>query len=346
VTRQENMMTRYSIVTLNTILGIAAIAILLSNSALQKNVFSNILNFQQLEFCIVITMVCLGLGSLMIPSNQSISAEIAEITSKISEPNSKNAGIEKEIASQLNYIMELLSNHSESTRAFSNTLEGAGRNLVELTSPEQLSLAIGLLVVENNKMHKETSSLQSDLTSAKIQIESLKLNLEVAEETGLRDALTSLWNRRAFDNMLDAQIKIAPNRQLPLCLILADIDHFKSINDRFGHTVGDEIIKLVAGTIAQNVKGKDVAARYGGEEFAIILPETEIGNAITIAEQIKEKLQTLKWASRQNKQNVGSVTASFGVAALKPGEKKNHFIQRTDENLYSAKKSGRNRVVA
>jgi diguanylate cyclase len=345
VTRQETNWIRYSITVLNCAAGILAIVILFTNSMFQQQQFRNILNFQHLEFCIILTMICLSLGSLLVPAGQSISADIAEITNKILEPGSLEHGIEKQISNQIDYIMKALNSHSEITRAFSNSLAEAGRNLVELTSPEQLRLAIGLLVVENNKMYKETNSLQSDLTTAKIQIENLKENLEEAEETGLRDSLTSLWNRRAFDNMLDAEIMTAPNRKLPLCLIMADIDHFKKVNDTFGHTIGDEIIRLVAKTISQNIKGKDIASRYGGEEFAIILPETELVNAINIAEQVRQKIELQKWALRGRKRSIGNVTASFGVAEFKAGDKKKGLILRADKNLYFAKNSGRNRVV-
>jgi diguanylate cyclase len=145
--------------------------------------------------------------------------------------------------------------------------------------------------------------------------------------------------------MLDAQIEIAPHRNSPLSLIMADIDHFKKINDNFGHLIGDEILRLVASTISQNVKGRDIVARYGGEEFAVILPDTTLDNALIIALQIKQKLETQKWILRQRKEAIGNITASFGVAQYLQGEKKAKFLQRADEMLYEAKNAGRNRVV-
>jgi diguanylate cyclase len=345
VTRRQSNLALYTIVVTITICGIAVIALILSNSAIQSVETQSRLVGRHLELALILGMICLTLGMLMIPVGQSLSADVADIIGKVAEPSSSNAGIEKEISNQLNYILNALNSHSEITRAFSSSIEEAGRNLLELTTPEQLRSAIGLLVVENNKMRKETSSLQSDLSAAKLQIDSLKENLEEAEESGLRDPLTSLWNRRAFDNILDIQTRVAPRKKLPLCLIMADIDHFKKVNDSFGHTIGDEVIRHVATTISQNVKGKDAAARYGGEEFAVILPETELVNAVKIAEQIKQKLESQKWILRRQNQAIGPVTASFGVAEFRAGEKKTNFIGRADENLYRAKNSGRNCVV-
>ena len=343
-TREKNGI-RLAITALSCLAGMAAIAILFTHLQLSQQPIRNILNFQQVQFCIILAMICLSLGSLLVPAGLVISADMAGMTDKLPEPGSLEPSIEEQISSQIDYIMKALNSHSEITRAFSNTLADAGRNLVEQTSPEQLRLAIGFLVVENNKMYKETAALRSDLTTAKTQIENLKENLEDAEQTGLRDSLTSLWNRRAFDNMLEEQMSAAPSKKLPLCLVLADIDHFKKINDSFGHVIGDEIIRLVARIISQNIKGKDAAARYGGEEFAIILPETELANAVKIADQVRQKIEQQKWVLRGHKSSIGNVTASFGIAEFVVGDKKKGLIQRADKNLYFAKNSGRNRVV-
>jgi diguanylate cyclase len=138
---------------------------------------------------------------------------------------------------------------------------------------------------------------------------------------------------------------VSVQKDSPLSLILADIDNFKKINDQFGHLVGDEILKLVAGTLSHNVKGRDSVARFGGEEFAIILPETTALNALNIAQQIRQKLENQKWISRQHNKPIGIVTASFGVAQLEDGERKSIFLRRADSKLYQAKNAGRNRVA-
>ncbi len=294
----------------------------------------------------IIGLSSLSLLSLMIPESRSIEASIADITRQTTDAEASFAGIEKEVTTNLDRIINLLKNHSEVSRLYSTSLDNAGRNLIELTSPEQLRMAIGYLIAENNKMRKETGDLQANLKESEVQIERLRENLELAEKTGMKDSLTSLWNRRAFDKMLDLQVELAPQKKTPVCLILVDIDHFKKINDRFGHLVGDEILKLVGNTLAKNVKGRDFIARFGGEEFAIILPETSLGNAIILASQLRQHLESQKWVLSKRNEVVGTVTASFGISQLRSGESKESFLEHADKKLYDAKNSGRNRVVS
>ena len=301
--------------------------------------------YDLLIFGCILGLTCLNLASLLLPDTTAIETSMAEIAEKIAEPGSLVAGIEREVASNLDRIIALLNNHSEVSRIYSTSLENAGRNLIELTSPEQLRVAIGYLIAENNKIRKETGTLQTNLNESQLLIKNLRENLELAEETGMRDVLTALWNRRAFDKMLGVHVDAAPKTSAPLSLILADIDFFKKINDSFGHLIGDEILKLVAGTISKNVKGRDIVARFGGEEFALILPQTSLENAVNIAQQIKSQLENQKWIVSQGNKSVGTITASFGVGQLQPGESKDALIGRVDKKLYSAKNAGRNRVV-
>lgn len=297
-------------------------------------------------FGCIIGLTCLNLLTLMLPVTPSIEDSMAQITEKIGEPGSTVMAIEREVTANLDRIIVLLRNHSELSRKYSVTLENAGRNLIELTSPEQLRVAIGYLIAENNTMRKETNNLQTTLGETQQQIENLREDLEVAEEKGNRDPLTSLWNRRAFDKMLDLQIETPSMKNSPLSLILADVDHFKKINDGFGHLVGDEILKLVAATLSKNVKGRDFVARFGGEEFAIVLPQTSLDNALKLAMQIRHQLEIQKWVVSKLKEPVGTVTASFGVAQRQPGEGKVSLIGRADAKLYEAKLAGRNRVAS
>ena len=294
----------------------------------------------------ILGLTCLTMVTLILPSTTTIEASMAQISEKIAEPGSMVFGFEREVASNLDRIIEMLKNHSEVSRIYSVSLETAGRNLIELTSPEQLRVAIGYLITENNKMRKETGNLQSHLRESHLKIENLRENLEVAEEVGMRDSLTSLWNRRAFDRMLTMQVETAPHKNAPLCVVLADIDHFKKINDSFGHLIGDEILRLVANTISKNVKGRDFVSRFGGEEFAIILPQTSLENALKLATQMKHQLEIQKWVISKRNEVLGTVTASFGVAQLRPGEHSDAFLGRADKKLYEAKGAGRNRVAS
>lgn len=297
-------------------------------------------------FGCIIGLTCLNLVTLMLPEASTLDDSMAQIAEKIAQPGSMAQEAEREVSANLDRIIALLKSHSETSRTYSVALENAGRNLIELTSPEQLRVAIGYLITENNKMRKETNDLQSNLEESQQQIENLRENLEIAEETGMRDPLTSLWNRRAFDHMLELQVETSIKNNTPTCLILADVDHFKRINDSFGHLIGDEILKLVANTISKNVKGRDFVARFGGEEFAVILPQTSLENGLKLAQHIRHQLEMQKWFVSKRNEPVGTITASFGVAQLQIGEAKEGFAGRADSKLYEAKLGGRNRVAS
>ena len=130
-----------------------------------------------------------------------------------------------------------------------------------------------------------------------------------------------------------------------MALLLTDIDHFKAFNDTFGHLTGDQVLRLVAIAVKQNVKGQDIAARYGGEEFAVILPATTLRSALTVADQLRRAVMTKELMKRSTGEHLGRVTVSIGVAVLRKGDTAQSLIERADNCLYAAKRCGRNRVM-
>lgn len=130
-----------------------------------------------------------------------------------------------------------------------------------------------------------------------------------------------------------------------MSLMLTDIDHFKTFNDNFGHLTGDQVLRLVAMSVKHNVKGEDTTARYGGEEFAVILPNTILRAAVTVAEHIRRAVMAKELVKLSTGEHLGRMTISIGVATLRKGDTGQSLIERADTCLYAAKRHGRNRVI-
>jgi len=170
----------------------------------------------------------------------------------------------------------------------------------------------------------------------------LHSSLQKIAALATRDALTGLSNRRQIVLDLDGSVKHAHRRGDPMCVALVDIDHFKSVNDRFGHIVGDEVLISVAGCLAGSLRAGDHVGRFGGEEFLLVLPGTTMAQASSLVERLRVRLEALPPLPSGER----PVTASFGLAAWRGDESAADLLLRADQALYRAKSAGRNRVVA
>ena len=158
------------------------------------------------------------------------------------------------------------------------------------------------------------------------------------KEHASTDSLTKAYNRLKFDEIIESEINRSKRYDQMLSLIAFDIDHFKTVNDNYGHLFGDYVLKTIVNLTKDNIRGVDYLARWGGEEFMIILPETGMERAEALAQRIKEEIENYKF-----KKTV-KVTVSFGVAQFKKDDSENTLIKRADDALYKAKNKGRNRV--
>ena len=177
------------------------------------------------------------------------------------------------------------------------------------------------------------------------QIEMLQEELVQARQEATIDALTGLHNRRGLDISLQASLEETTRIKKPLCVLMIDIDHFKAINDSHGHLIGDKVLISVGKLLSNQVRGDDYVARYGGEEFIVILQETPITAAFTLAEKIRSSIERLKLKQVKTGKSLDPITVSLGVASFRYGEAMEDFLNRCDEALYRAKKLGRNRSV-
>lgn len=172
-------------------------------------------------------------------------------------------------------------------------------------------------------------------------ITKLKEKSNLLEYQASHDKLTGLFNRNRFDELYEKEIKRARRYNNDLSLILFDIDNFKMINDSYGHQTGDEVLKEIAKIILGNVREQDINVRWGGEEFLILLPQTNLLGAFTVANKIRTSIETNIFTT-----NSLNITASFGVTQLLENDDESSFITRSDKFLYEAKKTGKNKVVS
>lgn len=179
--------------------------------------------------------------------------------------------------------------------------------------------------------------MQNNLAEAHAE---LALKNQQLEDLSVTDRLTGLFNRRKFDEMLACECERAVRTALPLSLMMADIDHFKSVNDTHGHQVGDDLLVAIADLLRQGVRRVDTVARWGGEEFMILCPATHLAAARGVAENIRRNIGATDFAV------VGHKTCCFGVAEYRPNEPSEAFVKRADDALYRAKNEGRNQVCS
>lgn len=248
------------------------------------------------------------------------------------------------VVDEIDQVMAMVDVAIGSTTTCSENLAGVSREL-PAADRNELRAIVESLVETSREMQEVNHKLEERLTASKLEINQLQRHLEVARNESLTDPLTTLSNRKFFDEALDKAIAEAFSENESLSLLLTDIDHFKNFNDTYGHLTGDQVLRLVAQCVKQNVKGQDIAARYGGEEFVVILPNTVMRSAVTVAEHIRRAVMSKELMKRSTGEHLGRVTISIGVAALRRGDNAQSLIGRADSCLYAAKRAGRNRVI-
>ena len=246
---------------------------------------------------------------------------------------------------EIKQVMSTIDAATGSASSYSQRLTAASEKLAQANDSDALRAVIEHLVQGANEMETSNRKLEARLATTRQEMEQLQHNLEAVRNESLTDPLTTLSNRKYFDAALAQSISEAATRSEPLSLLMADIDHFKTFNDRFGHLTGDQVLRLVALSVKQNVKNSDIAARYGGEEFVIALPNTTLDAAQVIADQIRHSVMTKELMKRSTGERLGRVTISIGVAVLRPEDNAPLLIERADKCLYAAKRNGRNKVI-
>jgi diguanylate cyclase len=198
---------------------------------------------------------------------------------------------------------------------------------------------------DTRKMQSAIGALNERLDNSQVEIERLQAEVVRAREDALSDGLTGLANRRRFDTALVTCLAEVADQPSGPSLLMADIDHFKKINDNYGHLFGDKVIRSIAQILKDNVRGNDVAARYGGEEFVILLPDTPLVGARAVAEKIRNTVAGCRVLRNGSTEPAASISISIGIAHYCVSESPTDFVGRADAALYTSKTQGRNRVT-
>jgi diguanylate cyclase len=275
-------------------------------------------------------------------------ADVDQIYESFLAPTRLSDRIDKvgsRVRDEIEQVMSMVDAAVGSASSYSESLAGVSLQLGNTGDREGLRAIVQSLVNTAKEMESVNNKLEARLNASKREINQLQENLEVVRTESLTDPLTSLSNRKFFDQALSKAVADALAKQTPLTLIMTDVDHFKTFNDTFGHLTGDQVLRLVALSVKQNVKGQDLTARYGGEEFAVILPDTILRDGVTVADHIRRAVMTKELMKRSTGERLGRVTISVGVASLRPDDSVASLIGRADQCLYAAKHNGRNQVI-
>jgi len=205
------------------------------------------------------------------------------------------------------------------------------------THPDEAGLRN--LAARLSELESSNRTLREELLKAQSKISEQTVRLQDAVSQAMRDHLTELPNRRSFDERLKELHSMLQRHETPFCLLMIDLDHFKRLNDTYGHDTGDSVLRVAAHVMAEACRYEDVLFRYGGEEFAVLAPQTDLAGAAELAERIRKNVEK---ASVNFHGNAIKFTCSVGLAEAHAGDSRDELIRNADEALYVAKNAGRN----
>lgn len=254
-----------------------------------------------------------------------------------------------ELKKIISILADSISSLLSSSGEFDSGLDDCIKRLKEAHSLREVQEIRELLLRQTEGLQTRTRRMLEDVKQARDQVDSanrkievLKSQMEKVKQEIIIDPLTRAYNRRAFDEKLKHEITSMRRYEQSSSMVIIDIDHFKQVNDTYGHRTGDGVLRVLSGVMRKEIREVDVLARYGGEEFALLLPHTVIDSAFEVAERIRRKVADSRFTYK-GKPFV--VTISAGVGSLRADDDAGSYIERVDKALYEAKRQGRNRVV-
>lgn len=254
--------------------------------------------------------------------------------------------IDSSVSDQLAALMlqarGFLASAIDDNRTQMRTLDGVAAGAATERDPRQL---IERIVGELSKATSRAVALEADLAKTSTELTTIRESLQEAEQRSMTDTLTGLANRHALEKFLITAQTRAIQTEARLSVLMIDIDNFKTFNDNYGHTFGDQVLKLMASILRENIREQDLAARYGGEELMGVLPGVDLEMCRYIADRIRSSVSRRRIRRRTTGEEISSISVSIGVAEFRHGETAETLIDRCDRALYRAKRDGRNRVM-
>lgn len=223
----------------------------------------------------------------------------------------------------------------------SHALTTVRNKIYDLALPKDLARCQELIIAEVDKVIRTNADLRQELARAQEELNRQRKVIDLLQTAATTDHLTQVANRASFDDYYKATCERFAAGGPAFAFIIADIDHFKNVNDRYGHVTGDRVLEAVANKLRVCLRASDFLARYGGEEFAVILERTNLLDTIRVAENLRSAIETTVFNLGEHKLRL---TISLGCAVALKGASEKDVIQRADKELYMAKNAGRNRV--
>ncbi|QHQ33761.1 GGDEF domain-containing protein [Algicella marina] len=250
--------------------------------------------------------------------------------------------IKKKLDNEIAEVSVHVSDSLRGNQQLSSNMRESIRSLAQQVTKDDLrSICKG--VAASNKLHlASVQSMSLQLERTQFQLTEMQKELVILRKTSSTDHLTGLPNRRYLDEKLQELV----SRRANFCFAMIDLDHFKSVNDRWGHSAGDNILRRLGALLRENTKGRDIATRIGGEEFGLVLPETELSGARRLCELIAGEFRDINWISQSTDEDIGMLTLSAGVTAFDSADTPASIYDRADRLLYQAKNNGRDLVIS